>query len=94
MTHDSFAVSEDVVKAFEAAVDDPQFKNEWSKIDPDSPVAQRKDLERLVDELGHVSPDALSFIQSELKRQGVAAVFTPGAPTSEIVEFLREKAPA
>jgi len=30
----------------------------------------------------------------ELKRQGVAAVFTPGAPTSEIVEFLREKAPA
>src|SRR5205809_2010943 len=25
----------------------------------------------------------------ELKRQGVAAVFTPGAPTSEIVDFLR-----
>ena len=25
----------------------------------------------------------------ELKEQGVAAVFTPGAPTSEIVEFLR-----
>jgi methylmalonyl-CoA mutase C-terminal domain/subunit len=24
-----------------------------------------------------------------LKQQGVAAVFTPGAPTSEIVEFLR-----
>jgi methylmalonyl-CoA mutase C-terminal domain/subunit len=24
----------------------------------------------------------------ELKRRGVAAVFTPGAPTSEIVEFL------
>ena len=30
----------------------------------------------------------------ELKRQGVAAVFTPGAPTSEIVEFLKEKVPA
>jgi methylmalonyl-CoA mutase C-terminal domain/subunit len=30
----------------------------------------------------------------ELKRQGVAGVFTPGAPTSEIVEFLREKVPA
>ena len=30
----------------------------------------------------------------ELRRQGVAAVFTPGAPTTEIVEFLREKAPA
>jgi len=27
----------------------------------------------------------------ELQRQGVAAVFTPGAPTSEIVEFLRGK---
>ena len=29
----------------------------------------------------------------ELKAQGVAEVFTPGAPTSEIVEFIREKAP-
>ena len=30
----------------------------------------------------------------ELKAKGVAAVFTPGAPTSEIVEFLRAKVPA
>src|SRR6478672_61837 len=30
----------------------------------------------------------------ELQRQGVAAVFTPGAPTAEIVEFLRGKVPA
>ena len=30
----------------------------------------------------------------ELKRAGVAAVFTPGAPTSEIVDFLREKVAA
>ena len=29
-----------------------------------------------------------------LKAQGVAEVFTPGAPTSAIVEFLREKVPA
>jgi methylmalonyl-CoA mutase C-terminal domain/subunit len=29
----------------------------------------------------------------ELKRQGVAEVFTPGAPVSEIVEFLRERVP-
>jgi methylmalonyl-CoA mutase, C-terminal domain len=29
----------------------------------------------------------------ELKAHGVAAVFTPGAPTTEIVEFIREKAP-
>ena len=31
---------------------------------------------------------------NELKQQGVAEVFTPGAPTSEIVEFLRAKVPA
>ena len=30
----------------------------------------------------------------ELKSNGVAAVFTPGAPTSEIVEFLRSRVPA
>ena len=29
----------------------------------------------------------------ELKRQGVAEVFTPGAPMGDIVEFLREKVP-
>jgi methylmalonyl-CoA mutase C-terminal domain/subunit len=29
----------------------------------------------------------------ELKRQGVAEVFTPGAPMGEIVDFLREKGP-
>jgi methylmalonyl-CoA mutase C-terminal domain/subunit len=29
----------------------------------------------------------------ELKRQGVAEVFTPGAPMGEIVDFLREKVP-
>ena len=30
----------------------------------------------------------------ELKALGVAAVFTPGAPTTEIVEFLRGAVPA
>ena len=29
----------------------------------------------------------------ELKARGVAAVFTPGAPTSGIVEFLKERVP-
>ena len=29
-----------------------------------------------------------------LKEQGVAEVFTPGAPVSDIVDFLREKVPA
>jgi methylmalonyl-CoA mutase C-terminal domain/subunit len=31
---------------------------------------------------------------AELKRQGVAEVFTPGAPTSEIVDFLQARVPA
>jgi methylmalonyl-CoA mutase cobalamin-binding domain/chain len=29
----------------------------------------------------------------ELKKQGVAEIFTPGAPVSEIVEFLRANVP-
>ena len=31
---------------------------------------------------------------NELKRRGVAEVFTPGAPTSQIVDFLLDKVPA
>ena len=31
---------------------------------------------------------------AELKQQGVAEVFTPGAPTSDIVEFLQSRVPA
>jgi len=30
---------------------------------------------------------------AELKNRGVAEVFTPGAPTSEIVEFIRSRVP-
>ena len=30
----------------------------------------------------------------ELKEQGVAEIFTPGAPTGAIVDFLREKVPS
>jgi len=29
----------------------------------------------------------------ELKERGVAEVFTPGAPTTEIVDFLKGKVP-
>ncbi len=29
----------------------------------------------------------------ELKKQGVGEVFTPGTPTTEIVEFLRQRVP-
>ena len=31
---------------------------------------------------------------NELKGQGVAEIFTPGAPTTEIVDFLKQKVPA
>jgi methylmalonyl-CoA mutase C-terminal domain/subunit len=30
---------------------------------------------------------------AELKSQGVAAIFTPGAPTTEIIDFLKQKVP-
>ena len=38
--------------------------------------------------LGGTIPDGDA---AELKEQGVAEVFTPGAPTSEIVQFLKQK---
>ena len=41
--------------------------------------------------LGGTIPDADA---ADLKEQGVAEVFTPGAPTSEIVDFLKQKVPA
>jgi methylmalonyl-CoA mutase C-terminal domain/subunit len=41
--------------------------------------------------LGGTIPDEDS---EELKRLGVAEVFTPGAPTREIVQFLQERVPA
>jgi methylmalonyl-CoA mutase, C-terminal domain len=41
--------------------------------------------------LGGTIPDEDS---EELKRLGVAEVFTPGAPTGDIVRFLQERVPA
>jgi tripartite-type tricarboxylate transporter receptor subunit TctC len=58
------------VKAFEAAVADPQYQADWSKIDPDSPVANRASLETLMGALGKAPATAVTFIQDELKRQG------------------------
>jgi hypothetical protein len=53
-------------------VKDPAYQEPWSKIDPDSPVAHKADLEKLMNELARVSPEALDFIQAELKRQNVS----------------------
>jgi len=58
------------VKAFEATLNDPQYQAEFAKIDPDSPVASKADLEKLVRELAKVSPETLEYIQAELRQQG------------------------
>jgi tripartite-type tricarboxylate transporter receptor subunit TctC len=58
------------VKAFEAALNDSQFQAAWVKIDPDSPVASKAELEKLVRELREAPPEAVEYIQAELKRQG------------------------
>jgi tripartite-type tricarboxylate transporter receptor subunit TctC len=60
------------VNAFEAAVKDPEFQATWSKVDPDSPIASKPELEALVRELDKTPPEAVEYIQMELKRQGFA----------------------
>jgi len=57
-------------KAFAATLNDPEYQVEFARIDPDSPVASKAELETLIRELAKVSPEALDYIQSELKRQG------------------------
>jgi tripartite-type tricarboxylate transporter receptor subunit TctC len=58
------------VDAFTATLNDAQYRAEFARIDPDSPVASKAELEQLVRELAKVSPETLDFIQAELKRQG------------------------
>ena len=58
------------VKAFEATLADSNYQAEFAKIDPDSPVASKAELEKLIQELAKVSPETLDYIQAELKRQG------------------------
>jgi methylmalonyl-CoA mutase C-terminal domain/subunit len=52
---------------------------------------KENDAEDVLVVLGGTIPDEDS---EELKRLGVAEVFTPGAPTGEIVRFLQERVPA
>jgi hypothetical protein len=59
------------LKAYEATREDSDYQSEFFKIDPDSPLASRADLEKLVRELAKVSPETLDYIQAELKRQGI-----------------------
>jgi len=39
------------VKAFDATINDPKFQDEYARIDPDSVVAKKPELEKLVSEL-------------------------------------------
>jgi hypothetical protein len=57
------------VKAFDATLKDPDYQAQFAKIDPDSPVASKTELEDLVMELAKVSPDTIKYIQVELERQ-------------------------
>jgi tripartite-type tricarboxylate transporter receptor subunit TctC len=59
--------------AYEATLKDANYQAELAKIDPDSPVASRAELERLVHELANVSPQTLNYIQAELNRQGIGS---------------------
>jgi len=56
--------------AFAATLNDPQYQVEYARIDPDSPVASKAELETLIRDLAQVSPETLDYIQAELKRQG------------------------
>lgn len=67
------AIVDTYVKAFEATTNDPVFQNEYSKIDPDSIVASKADIERQVGELAKVSPETLKFLEGELRRNGFTA---------------------
>ena len=59
------------VKAFDEALADPQYQADFAKIDPDSPVASKRDIEDLVSKLATVSPETLAYVQAEVKRQDV-----------------------
>lgn len=61
------------VKAFTATLADAQYRTEFAKIDPDSPVASKADLDRLMGELGNVSPQTLDYLQTELAQQGIGS---------------------
>jgi len=61
------------VKAFKATLDDVNYQDEFAKIDPDSPVASRTDLKKLMSELAKVSPETLDELQAELTQQGIGS---------------------
>jgi tripartite-type tricarboxylate transporter receptor subunit TctC len=61
------------LKAFEATTSDPVFQSEYSKIDPDSILATKADIERQIGALAKVSPETLKYLEGALRRQGFTA---------------------
>ena len=61
------------VRGFDATMDDPVYREEYSRVDPDSIIARKADIERLVGQLGKVAPDTLKFLEAELARQGLSS---------------------
>jgi hypothetical protein len=59
------------VKAFNDTLADPQYRADFAKIDPDSPIASKPEIEALVGKLAAVSPETLEYVQAEIKRQNV-----------------------
>jgi hypothetical protein len=62
------------VAAFDATIKDPNYRAEYARIDPDSIVARKPDIEKLLVELAAVTPATLKYLDDALTRQG----FTPG----------------
>jgi tripartite-type tricarboxylate transporter receptor subunit TctC len=59
------------VKAFQATLKDPEYQADFAKIDPDSMVAGKADLEALIGKLATVSPQTVEYIQTEMGRLDV-----------------------
>ena len=59
------------VKAFNETLKDPEYQADFAKIDPDSLVASKSDIESLIAKLATVSPQTLDYVKQEMKRQNV-----------------------
>jgi tripartite-type tricarboxylate transporter receptor subunit TctC len=66
-------IVETYVKAFDLTIHDPHYRSEYSRIDPDSIVASKAQIDRLAGELAQVTPETLDYLDAELARQGFAA---------------------
>jgi tripartite-type tricarboxylate transporter receptor subunit TctC len=59
------------VKAFNDTLKDPAYQAAFAKIDPDSVIASKADIEALVGKLHTVSPQTVQYIQDTMKRLDV-----------------------